>query len=191
MTKTIFAAALAALLTSAAHAQMSSATQSSPPSPALSASQFNADAVRASDTARVQAVKNSLSLTAEQEKKWPEAEAAAKRYNEARLGSVIKARDHRPSSDPLAAMQERSDNILLMGNSLRALVDGLKPLYATLNDDQKRKLMALAGFAPPQASIQGPPLMGTTTPAPATPPIAAQPAGQPATSSTPAQPGQK
>lgn len=193
MKKTIFAAALAALLTTAAHAQQSpQGIQSSPASTSTQpAPQFNPDAIRASDTSRIQAVKSSLNLTPDQAKKWPEAEAAATRYNEARLGSVIKARGHRPPSDPLVAMQERADNIQLMGNSLRALVDGLKPLYVTLNEEQKQKLTALAGFAVPQPSIQRSP-MGTIAPAPAAPPAPPQPAaGNPAAFSTSTVPPQK
>lgn len=142
MNKIILTVAFAALLTSVSHVQAQQ-----PGVQAVAAPQFNPDSVRARDDARIAVVKSDLKLTPDQEKKWPEAEAAIKRYNAARLDNVLKMRNQRPLSDPIAAYDERIENISLMANSMRALSTALKPLYATLNEEQRRKLMSVAGFA--------------------------------------------
>lgn len=148
------ALALGAVVLLAGAAQAQSPAPSAPPPPPHAQPApppFDPDAVRKAEAARLATVRTELKLSAEQEKAWPQVEAAVKRYNENRLDNVLKSRERRPSSDPMAALEERIENISAMANSMRDLVAGMKPLYAMLNDEQKRRLMTLSGpVAPPQ-----------------------------------------
>lgn len=152
MKYTILSAVFVTLMTSVSYAQV-------PQSGAhlVAAPQFNPDSAHARDEARIVALKAELKLSSDQETKWLEAEAAMRRYNAARLENILQMRNHRPSTDPMAALDERVENISLMANSLRTLSTALKPLYATLNEEQKRKLMSVVGFAPrSQANVPTP-----------------------------------
>ena len=185
MKNAILAAGLLAFASSAAFAQSpapSAPPASSAPAPAhaapdqprpqmqMAAPQFNPDAVRASDAARLTALKGDLKLTPDQEKKWTAAEAALQRFYSTRLDTVVRMRERKPPADAMAAAEERVEGLQAMGASMRALVDGIKPLYAALDDEQKGRLMAAAGLqAQPRPALQPQPPVQPPAPQPAPP----------------------
>jgi hypothetical protein len=162
MKNALFAAGLLAMASAPAIAQPAPQSQPSAQSPAQSSApqpqvqRFDPDAVRKADVARVGALKAELRLSPEQEKKWPATQAALERYNASRLDNVLKMRDRKPPSDAMAAAEERADNIQSMGAAMRAVLDGIKPLYVVLADDQKARLLQAAGFGGGQAQPRPP-----------------------------------
>jgi hypothetical protein len=121
---------------------------------------------RAFFDARVAAVKAGLQLTPVQEQYWPQAEAAVRRFVDemtarreaarqqheamregwrARRQAMMEGKVDAAAPDPLARMRARADNAIAHGNSMRALVDAVAPLYNSLTPEQKARLPRLAG----------------------------------------------
>jgi hypothetical protein len=91
--------------------------------------------------AHLAAMKAGLKLTAEQEKNWPAFEAAIRDAEKARADRWRQARarmseGERPS--PLERMTMMADHLQKMGAQLQAVAEAGKPLYDSLNDEQKR-----------------------------------------------------
>jgi hypothetical protein len=101
--------------------------------------------------ARIAAIKAGLRLSAEQEKFWPPVEAAARELAKQRIDRVAARRadwrDRRepPSPDELFdRFKRRADDMTASAAGMKRLSEAAEPLYRSLNDDQKRRLVMLA-----------------------------------------------
>jgi hypothetical protein len=104
---------------------------------------------------RLALVKAALQLTPEQERFWPDIEAAIRdraEHRQARWANVAarvaELRDKSPievlrERDPVEFMNRRSDVLLQRAADLKRLAVAWSPLYATLTAEQRRRL----GFA--------------------------------------------
>jgi hypothetical protein len=112
------------------------------------------DDMSALSDARIAAVKTGLRLTAEQEKLWPPVEAAARDLAKQRIDRIAERREamrdrrERASPDELfERFKQRADTMANSAASMKRLSEAAEPLYRSLNDDQKRRLVMLAGPA--------------------------------------------
>ena len=93
--------------------------------------------------ARIAAVKAGLRLTGDQEKLWPPVEAAVRDLAKLRIDRINAGRDSQPPSDLMERLHARADAMSANAAAFKKAVDAADPLYKTLNDDQKRRLMLL------------------------------------------------
>jgi LTXXQ motif family protein len=97
---------------------------------------------------RIDVVKNALQLTPEQQKYWPAIEESMRARADARRQRLenVAARmeDTQPDRDFVKVLQTRADNLSARGSELKKLADAWQPLYATLDDAQKRRMRVLA-----------------------------------------------
>jgi len=93
--------------------------------------------------ARIASVHAGLRLNADQEKLWGPIETAV-RDGFARLSEQReKARTAGRPSDPVDGLRRTAEASLNRGEALKKIADAAQPLYATLSDDQKRRLPLL------------------------------------------------
>ena len=98
-------------------------------------------------SARIAAVKAGLLLTPEQEKLWPPAEAAVRDMVRQRAEAREQFRKEGRPSNPIDAMRKMGEAQAARGEAMKKMADAVGPLYASLNDDQKRRLRFLTrGF---------------------------------------------
>jgi len=108
--------------------------------------------------ARIASVKAGLKLSAEQEKLWGPVENAArelgKKYGErmaARRDEWQKLREARkdgkelPPVDQVDRLRKRADAMVERATDMKRFADAAQPLYATLDEGQKRRLQKLIG----------------------------------------------
>jgi zinc resistance-associated protein len=95
--------------------------------------------------ARIAALHAGLKLTPDQEKLWPPVEAAMRDMVKMRQQRREAMRD-RPSfrDDAPAALRAMADAASARGDALRKLADATQPLYASLDEGQKRRATMLA-----------------------------------------------
>jgi hypothetical protein len=137
MLKFVFAAAVAVGIaaTSVAQAQQ-------PAAPARPAAWSAADVDAFSD-ARIASLKAGLKLNADQEKNWPPLEASIRDMAKQRIARMTQMRAAAGAGDPVAVLRTRADAMTESAASLRKLADASEPLYKSLDDAQKRRLVAL------------------------------------------------
>ena len=103
----------------------------------------SADIVAFGD-ARIAAVHAGLQLNAEQEKNWPAVESALRDLAKQRSERfAARASADRPK-DPVERLSLRADVMVKRGTELKKLADAAGPLYKSLNEDQKHRLIVLA-----------------------------------------------
>jgi hypothetical protein len=114
-------------------------------------SRSSPDDMSAFADARIAAVKAGLRLNADQEKFWPPVEAAARDLAKLRIDRMAARRDDRrgfreqPSPDEMfERFKRRADDMTASAAGMKKLAEVSEPLYRTLNDDQKRRLVVLA-----------------------------------------------
>ncbi|MCJ2041318.1 Spy/CpxP family protein refolding chaperone [Methylobacterium sp. E-041] len=96
--------------------------------------------------ARIAALHAGLRLNADQEKLWPPVETAMRDLARQRRERMAAMRDRkRMDEDAPAALRAMADAATARGAALGKLADASGPLYATLDPDQKRRAMILAG----------------------------------------------
>jgi LTXXQ motif family protein len=99
--------------------------------------------------ARIAAVKAGLKLTPDQEKLWPPVETAVRDFAKLRIDRA-NARMNAPRNDdsqtfdPVAKLRDRAESMATMAEAMKKIADAADPLYKTLDDGQKRRLMLLA-----------------------------------------------
>ena len=95
--------------------------------------------------ARIAALHAGLTLNPDQEKLWPPVESAIRDVAKMRQ-QRREAMHDRPKfrDDAPAALRAMADAATARGEALRKLADASKPLYASLDPDQKRRAMILA-----------------------------------------------
>jgi hypothetical protein len=99
--------------------------------------------------ARVAAMHAGLTLTPDQEKLWPPIETAVRDVAKTMKEQRKVWHDEPRPSDPVQMLQRISSGSIARGEALKKLADAMAPLYATLNDDQKRRLPILLAHLRP------------------------------------------
>ncbi|MCX7309096.1 MAG: Spy/CpxP family protein refolding chaperone [Afipia sp.] len=122
--------------------------------------------------AKIAAVHAGLQLTPDQEKNWPQVEAAVRDFAKQRMDRAnarASERDLRRAErdqrgpdnrgpdqmvpgkdwDPVARLRERADNMAATATSLKRIADAADPLYKSLDDSQKRRLATLTRMGGP------------------------------------------
>ena len=95
--------------------------------------------------ARIAALRTGLKLTPDQEKLWPPVEAAIRDLAKQRDAQRAARRERgRMVDDAPGALRGMADAASARGEALRKLADATTPLFATLDDGQKRRAMVLA-----------------------------------------------
>ena len=104
--------------------------------------------------ARIAAVKAGLKLTPDQEKMWPAIEDAARDGARKMQALAEKTRAAPRPADPIERLRRMADAETTRGAALGKLVEAAQPLYASLTDDQKRRLpMLLHGPRGPREAM--------------------------------------
>ena len=92
--------------------------------------------------AKLAGMKAALNLTSDQEKLWPAFELAVRDAHKARMEAMRQQREamekdgERPS--PIDMMNRLSDRLAKASDELKKVADAAQPLYASLDDTQKR-----------------------------------------------------
>ncbi|MDB5595021.1 MAG: hypothetical protein JWM36_1982 [Hyphomicrobiales bacterium] len=93
--------------------------------------------------ARLASIHAGLRLTPDQEKMWPAVESAVRDM----VKQGVEARQQRETQgapkDPVERMARMGEAASRRGAALTKLADAARPLYSSLAEDQKRRLMAL------------------------------------------------
>ena len=97
--------------------------------------------------ARVAALKAGLKLTPAQEKNWPPAEAAIREFAKAKAARKAEWREKYKEQEGhhnfIEGLQFHAKSMEILGGDLRKLADAAKPLYDSLDDAQKHRLVML------------------------------------------------
>ena len=93
--------------------------------------------------ARIAAVHAGLKLTPEQEKLWPPVEAAARDMAKLMHDGHATRGAGTASTDPLERMTRMGETMSQHGTAMVKVATAARPLYATLSEDQKRRLRML------------------------------------------------
>ncbi len=108
----------------------------------MSASEWN----ELRDT-RIAVIKFALQLRPDQQQLWPPVENAIRARSEARQKRItdLQARLSKPmpDMDPVQLVKLRADALAQRAEGLKKLADAWQPLYATLDQDQKRRMRIL------------------------------------------------
>jgi hypothetical protein len=103
--------------------------------------------------ARIAAMKAGLRLKPDQEKNWPAFETALRDIAKTRadaysarhaMGKGEVAKDESRSDDPVVRMRRQAEMLSTAGANLKKLADAQEPLYASLDDSQKKRFNLLA-----------------------------------------------
>ncbi|WP_187640173.1 Spy/CpxP family protein refolding chaperone [Bosea sp. F3-2] len=106
---------------------------------------FSAEDMSAFIDAYVAAIHAGLKLSADQEKLWPPVETAIRNLATLHLGHMQAMRQPRgmAASDPVGLLRAMADRMSQGADAMRKLADAASPLYATLDEAQKRRLQVL------------------------------------------------
>ena len=115
---------------------------------------MTASDIAAYGDARIAAVHAGLKLTAEQEKSWPAVEAAlrdlAKQRTDRFAARASADKPQEPRKDPIERLNQRAERMTQTGAALKTLADAAGPLYKSLDDGQKQRLLVLARLGGPE-----------------------------------------
>jgi hypothetical protein len=108
--------------------------------------------------ARIAALRAGLKLSAEQERLWPLVEEALRSLANLHLTSMQAMRQGqaRMEDDPINALRSMSDRMAEGAAAMRKLADAAAPLYASLDEAQRRRLRVLARDMGPRGIMGGP-----------------------------------
>jgi hypothetical protein len=98
--------------------------------------------------AQLKGMKTSLRLSADQEKLWGPFESAVKNGAKARVLALQKEQDG--ALTPMDRLNATADRLAKSTANLQKMVEAAKPLYATLNDSQKREFITLGRMLVPE-----------------------------------------
>jgi len=153
MFKTIAIGTTALFLTGSSIACAQSPQTSSPAISELSASDRSA-----LTEMRVELIKAALQMTPEQEKLWPAVETAIRAGADDRRARVAKMKENLTkladesrievmrNRDPIAFLKRRAQALAQRSADLEKLADAWQPLYATLSQQQRQRMAAVAIF---------------------------------------------
>jgi zinc resistance-associated protein len=108
--------------------------------------------------ARIAALKAGLELTPDQAKNWPPFEQAMRDMVQLRIQRIqarAAAGDQPETMSPFDRLSRRADMMSKRGAALQKVADAGKPLYQTLNDDQKGRFVKLARLLRPHDGMRG------------------------------------
>jgi hypothetical protein len=101
--------------------------------------------------ARIAALHAGLKLSADQEKLWPPVEEAIRSAARLHVSHMQSMRDR--SDDPIAMLRGAAERMAQGSETVRKLADAAAPLYATLDDGQKRRLQILTRHMGPRGMM--------------------------------------
>lgn len=105
--------------------------------------------------ARIAALHAGLKLNAEQDKNWPAVESALRDLAKQRQERMAaRAGADRPT-DPIERLNAAADAMQARGAALKKIADAAGPLYRSLDDAQKHRLMVLARVLRPHGGPDG------------------------------------
>jgi hypothetical protein len=108
---------------------------------------FSADDLAALADARIAGLKAGLRLTTDQEKNWPQLEAALRDAAKARAARMAAWREQRNDEkerpDALARLRLRADRLAVRAEEVKTLAAAAEPLFKSLDDAQKRRFALL------------------------------------------------
>jgi hypothetical protein len=104
----------------------------------------SAEDITAFGDAKIAAIHAGLKLTAEQEKNWPAVEAALRDLAKQRSDRFTARASADKPKDPVERLALRADMMTQTGAALKKLADAASPLYKSLDEGQKHRLMILA-----------------------------------------------
>jgi zinc resistance-associated protein len=102
--------------------------------------------------ARIAALRAGLRLTPDQDKNWPAFEQAYRNLAKLRSDRIAGAAGQTQGADDqsmIDRLQRRAERISQYGAALQDLAKAGKPLYASLDDAQKRRFVTLSRFMAP------------------------------------------
>jgi hypothetical protein len=107
--------------------------------------------ITAFSDARIAALKAGLELTPDQTKNWPPFEQAVRDMVQLRIERVKarQAAEQQAPATPFDRLARRADTMAKAGAALKKVADAGAPLYASLDDEQKGRFMALAHILRP------------------------------------------
>jgi LTXXQ motif family protein len=105
--------------------------------------------------ARIGGIKAVLKLTADQEKLWEPVETIIRKGAALRVQRIQEMRERmaqfregmQPALDPVARLRLQADRLTVRAGLMREFADAAAPLYASLSDDQKRRVSLLINRA--------------------------------------------
>jgi hypothetical protein len=103
--------------------------------------------------AKLTGMKAGLKLTADQEKLWGPFESAVRDSAKMRMDAMkemMEARDHGERMSPVDHLDAIADHLAKAAASLKTIADAAKPLYASLDDSQRRSFGALGRMLMPE-----------------------------------------
>lgn len=103
----------------------------------------------------IAAIRAGLKLTPEQEKNWPAVEAALRDMAKQRSERFAARASADKPADPVERLNLRADAMTQQGAALKKLADAAGPLYKSLDDGQKNRLLVLAKLGGPEGGMHG------------------------------------
>lgn len=149
--KRTFLAALAALTISASAFAVTAASAQNNQQPSQTAGQWEADQQVMLD-AKLAGIKVGLQLTPDQEKLWGPFESAVKDAAKARMEGMqqmMQAHEQGAPMSPIDHLDAIADRLSRGAEDVRKIADAAKPLYANLDDSQKRRFGMLSRMLAP------------------------------------------
>jgi len=145
---------LACGATSMAHAQQQPASPAAPNAAGAPNAPTPEDLAALSD-ARIAALKEGLKLRPDQQKNWAPFEATVRDLAKQRQDRIKQAIDARIAAqgqplDPIAALRQRADSLTRASADLKRFADAAEPLYKSLDDGQKRRMIVLVTNVAPR-----------------------------------------
>lgn len=122
---------------------------------------FSSEDMSAFADAHIAALKAGLRLSVEQEKLWPPVESALHNLANLHLTHMQAMRQSRGmmASDLVGHLRSIADNLTQGADAIRKLADAAAPLYASLDEAQKRRLQVLVRTGPRGMMARG--MMGS------------------------------
>ncbi|HEX2655896.1 MAG TPA: Spy/CpxP family protein refolding chaperone [Xanthobacteraceae bacterium] len=91
--------------------------------------------------ARMAEIKTALKLTSDQEKNWPPVEQALRDLAKQRIDRITARRNGPRTDDAIERLRHRADAMTATAAGLKRLADAAQPLYQSLDEGQKHRLM--------------------------------------------------
>ncbi len=105
--------------------------------------QWSAEDRAAFTDARIASLKAGLALRPDQQKAWDGFEKALREVTKQQSDRIAQARSASAPTNVVESMRRRADAMTAAAASLKQLADATEPLYRGLDDNQKRRLVAL------------------------------------------------
>jgi len=101
--------------------------------------------------AQLKSMKSTLRLTADQEKDWTSFETVAKEAETSRFIALQK--EQSSNLTPMDRLTAKAERLAQSKASLQKMVEAARPLYASLNETQKRTFISLGRMLVPERGL--------------------------------------